>query len=95
MNVDDEMEYGSYDPNHLIDSVLDRMGLADDDALADALRVHPSVIAEIRDMRTLVNAPILLQLHELTGISVIGLRNIMGDRRAKLRYSDGAEENLD
>jgi len=95
MHPDDSLEYGSYDPNHLIDSVLDRMGLNDDQALAEALHIPASVIADVRDMRLLVDAPLLLQLHELTGISVLGLRNIMGDRRGKLRYSDGAEENLD
>lgn len=95
MHSDDALEYGSYDPNHLIDSVLDRMDLPDDQALAEALRIPASVIADVRGMRVLVDAPLLLQLHELTGISVLGLRNIMGDRRGKLRYSDGAEENLD
>ena len=95
MNSDDPLDYGSYDPNLLIDSVLDRMGLADDQALAAAMRIPASVIADVRDMRILVDAPLLLQLHELTGVSVLGLRNIMGDRRGKLRYSDGAEENLD
>lgn len=95
MHSDDSLEYGSYDPNHLIDSVLDRMDLPDDQALAEALRIPASVIADVRGMRVLVDAPLLLQLHELTGISVLGLRNIMGDRRGKLRYSDGAEENLD
>jgi hypothetical protein len=91
----DAMEYGSYDPNHLLDSVLDRMRMGNDEDLAEALKIDPSVIAEVRAMRVLVDATMLLQLHELTGISVIALRNIMGDRRAKLRYSDGAEEELD
>lgn len=95
MHSDDSLEYGSYDPNHLIDSVLDCMDLPDDQALAEALSIPASVIADVRGMRVLVDAPLLLQLHELTGISVLGLRNIMGDRRGKLRYSDGAEENLD
>lgn len=95
MNADDPLEYGSYDPNHLIDSVLDRMGLSDDQSLAQALHIPVSVITDVRDMRILVDAPLLLQMHELTGISILGLRNIMGDRRGKLRYNDGAEESLE
>jgi hypothetical protein len=87
----DAPEFGSYDSNHLLDSILDRLGLPNDAALCEALDVDESVISDLRELRREVDAALLIRMHELTDISIAGLRNILGDRRRKSRFA--AEEN--
>jgi hypothetical protein len=92
-NENDARDHESYDTNHLLDSVLDRLHLENDSALCDVLGIAPSVISDIRHMRQPVDAAMLVRLHELTDISISGLRNILGDRREKSRFCDSVEEN--
>nr|WP_314630824.1 hypothetical protein [uncultured Noviherbaspirillum sp.] len=87
----DAPELGSYDSNHLLDSILDELHLPDDAALCEALDVDESVISDLRELRREVDAALLIRMHELTDISIAGLRNILGDRRRKSRFA--AEEN--
>jgi hypothetical protein len=82
----DVPELGSYDSNHLLDSILDRLHLPDDAALCEALDVDESVISDLRELRREVDAALLIRMHELTDISIAGLRNILGDRRRKARF---------
>jgi plasmid maintenance system antidote protein VapI len=77
----------SYDPNHLLDVVMHRLGLTSDGALAHRLRLARNVIRNIRSGRTPVSATITLVLHQATGFSIDQLRELMGDRRAKFRLS--------
>ncbi|MES2536144.1 MAG: hypothetical protein V4632_09760 [Pseudomonadota bacterium] len=84
----DPTDHESYDTSHLFDSVLDQLNLPDDAALSDLLGVAPSVISDIRHMQLPLEPAMLIRIHELTGISIIGLRNILGDRRRKLRFSN-------
>lgn len=88
----DDPDLGSYDSNHLLDSILDELNLPNDAALAEALEVEEGVIGELREMRREVDAAILIRMHELTDISIVGLRNILGDRRRRSRFSEGGEE---
>lgn len=87
----EQPELGSYDSNHLLDSILDKLHLADDAALCEALDVDESVISDLRELRREVDAALLIRMHELTDISIVGLRNILGDRRRRARFA--AEEN--
>jgi hypothetical protein len=80
-------ELGSYDSNHLLDSILDKLHLPDDTALCDALDVEESVINDLRELRREVDAALLIRMHELTDISIVGLRNILGDRRRRARFA--------
>lgn len=86
-------DLGSYDSNHLLDSILDQLHLPDDAALCEALEVDESVISDLREMRREVDAALLIRMHELTDISIVGLRNILGDRRRKARFAEGGEED--
>jgi len=86
----EEPELGSYDSNHLLDSILDKLHLPDDAALCEALDVDVSVLSDLREMRREVDAALLIRMHELTDISIVGLRNILGDRRRRARFA--AEE---
>jgi hypothetical protein len=88
----DAPDLGSYDSNHLLDSILDKLHLPDDTALCEALDVDESVIADLRELRREVDAALLIRMHELTDISIAGLRNILGDRRRKSRFAVEVEQ---
>jgi len=72
----------TYNPNHLLDVLLGKMQLKNDAALSRMLEVAPPVISKIRHHRLPV------RMHEVTGMSIRDLRDLMGDRRTKYRLSD-------
>ena len=76
-----------YDPNHLLDVMLDRLKLKNDAALSRMLEVAPPVISKIRHRRLPVGASMLIRLHEVSDLSVAELRELLGDRRQKYRLS--------
>jgi len=78
----------SYDPNRLLDTLLQKMNLKNDAALSRMLEVAPPVISKIRHRRLPVGASLLIRMHETTGMSIRELRDLMGDRRTKYRLSD-------
>lgn len=77
----------SYNPNRLLDTLLERMHLKNDAALSRALEVAPPVISKIRHKRLPVGASLLIRMHEVADISIRDLRDLMGDRRTKYRLS--------
>ena len=81
-------EQVTYDPNHLLDSLIDKLHLKNDAALSRSLEVAPPVISKIRHRRLPVGASLLIRMHESTGMSIRDLRALMGDRRTKYRLSD-------
>jgi transcriptional regulator with XRE-family HTH domain len=72
-----------YNPNRLLDALLRHQNLKSDAELARALEVTPSVISKIRHSRTRISASLLLDIHEMTDLSIRELRNLMGDTRNK------------
>jgi len=78
----------SYNPNHLLDVLLGNMQLKNDAALCRMLEVAPPVISKIRHYRLPVGSSLLIRMHEVTGMSIRDLRDLMGDRRNKYRLSD-------
>ena len=78
----------TYDPNRLLDTLLERMNLKNDAALSRALEVAPPVISKIRHRRLPVGASLLIRMHEVSEMSIRELRDLMGDRRTKYRLSD-------
>jgi hypothetical protein len=81
-------ENQTYNPNRLLDSLLQNMQLKNDAALSRMLEVAPPVISKIRHQRLPVSGAVLLRMHETTGMSIGDLRFLMGDRRTKYRLSD-------
>lgn len=75
----------TYDPDRLLDAVIERLNMKNDAALAHALEVDPPVISKIRHGRLPVGASLLIRMHDVTGLSIADLRMLMGDRRAKFR----------
>jgi hypothetical protein len=78
----------TYDPNRLLDALLEKMNLKNDAALSRMLEVAPPVISKIRHRRLPIGASLLIRMHETTGMSIRDLRDLMGDRRMKYRLSD-------
>lgn len=78
----------TYDPNRLLDALIERLNLKNDAALSRLLSVAPPVISKIRHARLPVGASMLIRMHEETGLSIRELRDLMGDRRKRLRISD-------
>jgi hypothetical protein len=81
------LERPEYDPNNLLDALIQRMALKNDAALSRALEVAPPVISKIRHRRLPIGASLLIRMHEVSDISIRELRNLMGDRREKFRMS--------
>jgi len=88
MDIQEHASPHRYDPNHLLGSLLHRMNLKNDAALSRALEVAPPVISKIRHGRLPVGASLLIRMHEVCGLSIRELRDLMGDRRGKFRISD-------
>lgn len=78
----------TYDPNRLLDALIERMNLKNDAALCRALSISPPVISKIRHGRIPVGASVLIRMHEESGISIRELRELMGDRRSDMRMND-------
>jgi hypothetical protein len=78
----------TYNPNRLLDALLESMRLKNVAALSRMLEVAPPVISKIRHHRMPVSASVLIRMHEATKMSIGDLRFLMGDRRNKYRLSD-------
>src|SRR3569623_1408918 len=78
----------AYDPNNLLDTLIEKLHLKNDAALSCALEVAPPVFSIIRLRRLPVGASLLIRMHEVSELSIKELRNLMGDRREKFRISD-------
>ncbi|MBB3121767.1 hypothetical protein [Pseudoduganella violacea] len=77
-----------YNPDRLLDTLIERLGLKNDAALSRALEVAPPVISKIRHRRLPVGAALLIRMHEVSELTIRDLRYLMGDRRKKYRLSD-------
>lgn len=78
-------EVSTYNPNHLLDTLMLKLHLHNDAALARMLEVAPPVISKIRHHKLPVGASLLIRMHEVTGTSIRDLRDLMGDHREKFR----------
>jgi hypothetical protein len=80
----------TYNPNHLLDILLGKLQLKNDAALARLLEVAPPVISKIRHGKLPVGASMLIRMHEVSGLSIRDVRDLMGDRRMRFRQSSSA-----
>ena len=86
--VHPQTSQAGYNPDNLLDAMLEKLKLKNDAALSRALEVAPPVISKIRHRRLPVGASMLIRMHEVSNLSVGELREILGDRRQKHRISD-------
>lgn len=76
-----------YDPNHLLNCLLNITGVASDVALARKLKISARVITMMRERKISISASMMMWLHEATGLTIEELRGLLGDRRAKHRLT--------
>ena len=72
-----------YDPNRLLDAIIEAVGLKNDAALSRALAVEAPVISKIRHRKLPIGGTLLIRMHEISHLSIKELRSLMGDRRNK------------
>ena len=71
-------EEPSYDPNKVLDAIIEKLNLKNDAALSRALEVAPPVISKIRHRTLPIGATILLRMHEVSEFSLRELKALMG-----------------
>ncbi|MDP3841712.1 MAG: hypothetical protein Q8Q81_03840 [Oxalobacteraceae bacterium] len=76
-----------FNPDNLLNTLIEQLSLKNDAALSRTLEVAPPVISKIRHRRLPVGASLLIRMHEASGMSIRVLRDLMGDRRMKYRLS--------
>lgn len=76
-----------YNPNRLLDTLIEKMQLKNDAALCRRLEVAASLISKVRHGRSPVGAPLLIRMHEISGLDISELRALMGDRRRYQRVA--------
>lgn len=74
-----------YDPNTLLDALIQKLELKNDAALARELEVAPPVISKIRHRTLRVGATMLIRMHQASELTISELRNLMGDKPAKFQ----------
>jgi hypothetical protein len=75
----------SYDPNRLLDTLLDWLQVSSDRKLAQVLQISLTLIRKMRAGRLPVRAVVLYRMAECAGRSIEELRLVLGDRRRKVR----------
>lgn len=66
-----------YDPNRVLDAIINKLKLKNDAALSRVLEVAPPVISKIRHNTLPIGATILLRMHEVSDFSIRELRALM------------------
>jgi len=72
-----------YDPNRVLDAIINKLKLKNDAALSQVLEVAPPVISKIRHNTLPIGATILLRMHEISDFSIRELRALMVSTRAE------------
>lgn len=73
----------AYDPNMVLDAIIEKLQLKNDAALSRALEVAPPVISKIRHRTLPIGATILLRMHEVSDFSIRELRTLMAGENVK------------
>ncbi|RZT10196.1 hypothetical protein SAMN05216319_1351 [Duganella sp. CF402] len=76
-----------YDPGQLFDSTIAHLSLRNDRELCRQLQVAAPLLRKMRQRQLPISGVVLLRIHEITGISLLELRQWMGDRRRRFRLS--------
>ncbi|MDY7536831.1 hypothetical protein QN372_01960 [Undibacterium sp. RTI2.1] len=74
-------DHVQYDPNNLLNKLIDQLHLKNDAELSKMLEVAPPVISKIRHHKLSVGASLMISMHEISNISIKDLRALMGDTR--------------
>jgi hypothetical protein len=77
MTLKSATEATKYDPNRVLDAIIEKLQLKNDAALSRALEVAPPVISKIRHNTLPIGATILIRMHEISDFSIRELRALM------------------
>jgi hypothetical protein len=77
----------NYDPELLLNSLLDKMQLTEDAELAKRLRMDKRLLGQIRERRLQISGSMLMLMQEASGVTIAELRRILGDRRGTSRMA--------
>jgi hypothetical protein len=72
---------GETNPGKLVNALVEMLGLRNDAALSRVLNVSPSLISRLRHKKTKISEGLLLNMQEVSGMSIKELRALMGDFR--------------
>lgn len=85
--MDKTIASSKYDPNRLLNTLMERLGLPSDKELSQRLNISAKVLRKIRTGELTISASMLLCMAECAQTTIDELRGILGDRRRKLRLS--------
>lgn len=77
-----------FSPAKLFDGLISYLGLKNDAALSRALEISAPQISKMRHRTLPVSAAALIQMHEVSGLSIRDLRAMMCDHRRQFGISD-------
>ena len=82
--------------NLLLDTVMAKLNIRKDIALAKRLEVNPSTISKIRHQKIITSAAVLISMHEETGLSIAELMSleISGSENKKICKYDSKKPSL-
>lgn len=75
----------NYCPENLLDALAEKLGVKSDAGLSRVLDISPSTISRMRHRRIPIYPAILIRMNEISGLSIMELRALAGDRRTKPR----------
>jgi hypothetical protein len=81
----ESIQHGPYDPARLLNYLTHVLQLKNDVALSRALRISHALLIAIREQRLAIAGAILMQMQEVSQLSIAELRALMGDRRRTCR----------
>jgi len=67
----------TYNPNRVLDAIMEKLQIKTDVALSRALEVAPPVISKIRHNTLPIGATILIRMHEISEFSIRELQEMM------------------
>lgn len=67
-----------YDPNGLLDALIEKLGLKNDAALARKFELAPPVLSKIRHCRLPVGNGFMIKCHEIAGMTFPQIRSYVG-----------------
>lgn len=85
MTMIESIQQESYDPARLLTYLTHFLQLQNEVALSRALRISHGLLKAIREQRLAIAGAILMQMHEVSQLSIAELRALMGDRRRTCR----------
>lgn len=84
----------SINSSDLLDGLIAHLNLKNDAALARVLEMAPAVVSKIRHGVIPVTAGVMLRMHEVSGLSILHLRLLMGDHRRRFGIEDKLETTI-